>query len=71
MVFLTVLFVSQNTCVTQFLPEQILGQISGQIPRQILSRQVITRQDIEEEQQELLLIDEGGTAGNSIFNLYK
>ncbi|VDI08000.1 Hypothetical predicted protein [Mytilus galloprovincialis] len=55
-------FISQNTCVTQFLPGQILGQISGQIPRQILPRQVITRQDIEEEQQELFLIDEGGTA---------
>ncbi|XP_071123513.1 toll-like receptor 4 [Mytilus edulis] len=54
MVLLTVVFISQSACVTQFLP--------AQIPRQITLRQVITGQNLEEEQQDFFRIDEGRTA---------
>ncbi|XP_052067962.1 lithostathine-1-like [Mytilus californianus] len=62
MVLLTVVFISQSTCVIQLLPRQIPGQIPGQIPRQIIPRQVITRQGVEEEQQQIFLISDGETA---------
>lgn len=71
MILLAVVFIFKSTCVIQFLPGQVPGQIPGQIPRQIIPRQVIIGQDVEEEQQELFLIDEGRTAGNFIFNWYK
>ncbi|CAG2190739.1 unnamed protein product [Mytilus edulis] len=54
MVLLAVVFISQCTCVTQFLPGQIPRQIiPGQIPRQ-----VITGQDIEEQQEIFLIADD-------------
>ncbi|XP_063399490.1 uncharacterized protein LOC134684138 isoform X2 [Mytilus trossulus] len=58
MILLAVVFISKSTCVIQFLPGQVPGLIPGQIPRQIIPRQVIMGQDVEEEQQELFLIDE-------------
>lgn len=71
MVLLTVVFILQSACVTQFLPAQITGQIQTQIPRQIILPQVITGQNLEEQQQDFFRIDEGRTAGNFIFNWYK
>ncbi|CAC5402991.1 CLEC3A [Mytilus coruscus] len=53
MVVLTVVFISQSSCVAQNFP--------GQIPEQIIPRQVITSQDQVEQQQDFFLIDEGGT----------
>lgn len=69
MVRLTVVLISQSKCVIQFLLGQIQGQIPGQIPRQIIPRQVITREGLEEKEQRVFLIDR--TAGNLIFIWFK
>lgn len=73
MVRLTVVLISQSKCVIQFLLGQIQGQIPGQIPghipRQIIPRQVITREGLEEEEQRVFFIDR--TAGNLILIWFK